>query len=168
MSRQTRRGLIIIGLLIIPFAVGLLITFQVIRIPVPTDMASQPSIGYQELPRKYAPGDAVPLQGVQLVADRLPTNPIESDGVSLQRGQILFTIHCALCHGLGAQGDGKLADRYDQSPPDLTGSNIGAQFDGGLYLIISDGLPNMPALSNNLTPRERWDVINYLRTLEQE
>jgi hypothetical protein len=25
----------------------------------------------------------------------------------------------------------------------------------------------MPPLAENLTPRERWDVINYLRELEQ-
>jgi mono/diheme cytochrome c family protein len=23
----------------------------------------------------------------------------------------------------------------------------------------------MPALAENLTPRERWDVVNYVRTL---
>ena len=35
-----------------------------------------------------------------------------------------------------------------------------------LYTLLSaTGVPNsMPALNENLTVRERWDVVNYLRT----
>jgi hypothetical protein len=50
----------------------------------------------------------------------------------------------------------------------LTAAYIASIFDGALYRTISQGFGQMPGLSENLTPRERWDVINYLRTLEEE
>jgi mono/diheme cytochrome c family protein len=168
MSEQTRRGLFFIGLVLLPFVIGLLITYQIITVAFPTDMQFQPSIDYQEGPRLLPPADAVSTMGQSLVIDTLPSNPVPSDEVSLQRGEILYSIHCALCHGENGQGDGPLEEFYtDRSPSDLTARNIAAQFDGVLFRTISQGLGQMPALAENLTPHERWDVINYLRSLEE-
>ena len=168
MSERTRRGLIFIGLVLLPFIIGLLITYQIITVAFLTDMQFQPSIDYQEGPRLLPPADTVSTLGQLLVADALPSNPVPIDEVSLQRGEILYSIHCALCHGDSGQGDGPLVEYYSDRPPsDLTARNIVAQFDGGLYRTISQGLGQMPALAENLTPRERWDVINYMRSLEE-
>lgn len=168
MSERTRRGLIFIGLVLLPFVIGLLITYQIITVAFPTDMQFQPSIDYQEGPRLLPPTGAVSTMGQTLVIDALPNNPVPIDEVSLQRGEILYSIHCALCHGENGHGDGQLEDYYTDRPPtDLTARNIVAQFDGGLYRTITQGLGQMPALAENLTPHERWDVINYLRSLEE-
>lgn len=168
MSERTRRGLIFIGLVLLPFIIGLLLTYQVITVAFPTDMQFQPSIDYQEGPRLLPPEGAVSTLGQTLVVDALPRNPVAIDEVSLQRGKILYSIHCALCHGQNGMGDGPLTEFYEDRPPsDLTARNIAAQFDGTLFRTISQGLGQMPALSENLTARERWDVINYVRTLEQ-
>ena len=168
MSEQTKRGLIFIGLLLLPFAVGLLITFELIKVRYPTDMEFSPAVDYQEGPRHSPAMDSVATQGQPIVLDVLPVNPVLADEVSLQRGEILYSIHCELCHGESAQGDGPLVSYYRERPPsDLTGSNIAAQFDGTLFRSISQGFGQMPPLAENLTPRERWDVINFLRELEQ-
>lgn len=168
MSARTRRGLAFIGLVLLPFIVGLLFTYEVFKVEFPTNMQLQPSIDYQEGPRLLPPEGAIPIQGKTMVLDALPTNPIPADEVSLQRGAILYSIHCALCHGASGQGDGPLAAYYTGRPPsDLTGRNIAAQFDGTLFRTVSQGFGQMPALAENLTPRERWDVINHLRTLEE-
>lgn len=168
MSERARRGLIFIGLLLLPFIVGLLFTYELIKVKFPTDMEYSPAVDYQEGPRLLPPVDAVPIQGKTIVLDILPINPIPADEVSLQRGEILYSIHCAVCHGDRAQGDGPLVSHYLNRPPgDLTGPNIAAQFDGTLFRTVSQGFGQMPPLAENLTPRERWDVINYLRKLEQ-
>lgn len=168
MSEQAKRGLIFIGLLLLPFVVGLLFTYELIKIRYPTNMEFSPAVNYQEGPRLSPARDTVPTQGQAIVLDALPVNPIPADNVSLQRGEILYAIHCALCHGDSAQGDGPLVNFYEERPPsDLTGPNISAQFDGTLFRTISQGFAQMPPLAENLTPRERWDVINYLRELEQ-
>ena len=165
MSSRTRRGLLYIGLILIPLAVGLLFTYQVIIIPFPTDMKDSPAIGYQEGPRRAAPAEAVPIQGRAVIPEEFPTNPISADDISLQRGQILYDIHCALCHGQQGQGDGPLSEYFTRTPENLVAGRAADEFDGSVYLAIIQGFGEMPSLAENLTTRERWDVINYVRTL---
>jgi mono/diheme cytochrome c family protein len=168
MSERAWRGLIFIGLVLLPFIVGPLLTFEIIKIDFPTNMADQPSIGYQQGPRLPLPERSVPTTGKTVVLDTLPVNPIVADEISLQRGEILFSIYCALCHGNNGQGDGPLAEYYEERPiRPLTSANVTTQFDGQLFRTISEGFSRMPPQAEALSPRERWDVINYLRTLEE-
>lgn len=162
---RLQRGLVIISLVVAPFIIAPLLTFEVIKIPFPTDMAEQASFGYEDSPRLLPPGDSVPVQGLSIIAEEFPENPVRADQVSLQRGQILYSIHCQLCHGEQGLGDGPLASYFDRTPENLTGSVITAEFDGSVYLTIAQGFGQMPPLAENLTPRERWDVVNYVRTL---
>lgn len=168
MSHRQRRGLLIIGLILTPFVVGLLFTFEVIKFPIPTNMADQPSIDYQEGPRILPAEGAVPIQGLSIVLEEFPSNPVPADETSLQRGQILYSIHCQMCHGEAGHGDGSLAQYFDRTPQNLTSPQIGAEFDGSVYITITQGFGQMPSLAENLTPRERWDIVNYIRTLPVE
>ena len=168
MSERTKLGLIFLGLLLLPFVAGLLFTYEIIKVRFPTDMEFSPAVDYQDGPRLSAPKDSVSIQGKSFVLDALPTNPVPADEVSLQRGEILYSIHCALCHGERGNGDGPLAHYYlDRPPTDLSAANVVVQFDGTLFRTISQGFSLMPPLAENLTPRERWDVINYLRQLQE-
>ncbi len=165
MNQRMQRGLLIIAILLIPFFIGLLFTFEILKIPFITDMQNQVSINYQESPRLLPPDGAVPVQGLAVIPDELPVNPIPADEVSLQRGKILFDIHCQVCHGETGQGDGPLANYFERTPENLTSSQITAEFGGAVYLTIRNGFGQMPALYENLTQRETWDVVNYLHTL---
>jgi mono/diheme cytochrome c family protein len=168
MSTRTRRGLIIISLLLAPFIIGLLLTYQVISFQFPTDMSNSLAVGYQEGPRKAPPSGSVPLHGQAGIPAEFPANPIAADDVSLQRGQILYAIHCALCHGEQGSGDGPLARYFSHTPERLSSPEAAAEFDGSVYLMILQGVGEMPPLAENLTVRERWDVINFIRTLAAE
>jgi mono/diheme cytochrome c family protein len=165
MNPRLRRGLVIIGLVLMPFIIGLLFTFEIIKIPFPTNMADQPFVDYQEGPRISPPEGAVPVQGLSLIPEEFPVNPVPDDEISIQRGAILYSVHCQLCHGAKGQGDGPLAHYFDRTPQNLTAAQITAEFDSSVYLTILQGFGQMPSLAENLTPRERWDVINYVRTL---
>ena len=165
MNPRLRRGLLMIGVLLTPFVVGLLFTFEVIKLPFPTDMARQISLSYEEGPRVLPPEGAVPVQGLSGIPEEFPVNPVPADEVSIQRGSILYSIHCQLCHGAQGGGDGELANYFDRTPQNLAGPQTTAEFDGSVYLTIVQGFGQMPALAENLTPRERWDVINFVRTL---
>jgi len=165
LSSRLQRGLRIIGLVLLPFVIGLLFTYEIIKISFPTDMADQPSSDYQEAPRLLPPGDVVPVQGLSVIPEEFPVNPVPADDVSLQRGAILYGIHCQLCHGELGHGDGQLAQYFARTPQNLTEPQITAEFDGSVYLTIVQGFGQMPALAENLILRERWDVINYVRTL---
>ena len=165
MNPRLRRGLVIIGLVLAPFIIGLLFTFEIIKIRFPTDMGEQVSTGYQEGPRRLPPEGAVPVQGLSVIPEEFPVNPVAGDEVSLQRGAILYGIHCQVCHGEYGHGDGPLGSYFDRTPQNLTTAQITSEFDGSVYLTIVKGFGQMPALAENLTLRERWDVINYVRTL---
>jgi len=165
MNPRLRRGLVIIGLVLAPFIIGLLFTFEIIKIRFPTDMGEQASIGYQEGPRRLPPEGAVPVQGLSVIPEEFPVNPVPGDETSLQRGTILYGIHCQVCHGEQGHGDGPLGSYFDRTPQNLTTAQITSEFDGSVYLTIVKGFGQMPAFAENLTQRERWDVINYVRTL---
>ena len=131
MSRQAKRAIIILGLLLLPFIVGLLFTYQIIKIPVPTDMEVYPGVNYQQGPRLLPATGAVSTQGQPIVLGSLPENPVPADGVSMQRGEILYSVHCALCHGASALGDGPMSEfyaKYEASEPPDSASFILAQF----------------------------------------
>jgi mono/diheme cytochrome c family protein len=56
-----------------------------------------------------------------LGALQAPASPsAKLDPAAIETGLYLYTAHCAVCHGRGAEGDGPLADQLRTRPPDLT------------------------------------------------
>lgn len=167
---MTRRIIITLLLLGAPFILGLAVTYELIQVDFTGFMEDQPSIGYREGPRLLPPEGAIPITGLEVPADgSVPTNPVTNSENSMARGNLLFDIHCAVCHGDKALGDGPVAPYFKSPAPpvaDLTTDRIRNLDDGLIYLILTNGAQGMPSLAENLTPRERWDVINYLRTLQ--
>ncbi len=147
-------------------AAGLVITYEVIGVEWLSTMEVQESLRPMELSLPVPQG-SVPLQGAAYVAEGgTPLNPVEADQVSRQRGQQLYEINCALCHGAGGQGDGSVAAKLRRKPANLTGPNVTGLQDGDIFMVITQGVPGlMPALRENLAVGDRWDVVNYVRTL---
>jgi mono/diheme cytochrome c family protein len=145
----------------------LLAAYGIIDISFPTQMANQDSIASLEGPRLAAPADAVPIQGPVLVDGQPASRPVPPDANSLQRGKVLFGIDCQLCHGADAKGDGPLRGFFNPHPVDLTGEAERKLSDDEIYLVITNGFGLMPRLAENLDPQERWDVIDYVRSLQK-
>ena len=55
-----------------------------------------------------------------LYAAALCLMPAMVTAEDVQRGEELFWMHCAACHGIEARGDGALARAMKVPPPDLT------------------------------------------------
>ncbi len=145
----------------------LLLAYDVIKIPFPTNMADTVSIAHLQGPRLAAPAEAVPVQGPVFIAGQPAFAPVASLPASIQRGQVLFGINCLMCHGEMGQGNGRLATYFNPKPADLTGEKVRAYSDSDIYLVISLGRGQMPSLAENLSPALRWDVINYVRSLQK-
>jgi mono/diheme cytochrome c family protein len=79
----------------------------------------------------------------------------------------LFSITCQVCHGPQGNGLSPLAGFFPTPPADLTGSTVQSLTDAQIYVIITQGFKVMPPMAENLSPTERWDVINYVRTLKK-
>jgi mono/diheme cytochrome c family protein len=166
--------LLIIGVLAI-FA------FDVVKIEWISFMEIQPSYASQEKPLPVPP-QSIPVEGAAYIsANGAPSNPVPADETSIARGAELFNINCTQCHGVDGKGNGTIAAfLVKKKPADLTSGLIQSKSDGTLFLSISNGIfnPNntlfpdiefsgqMPPMNENLNVRERWDVVNYIRTLK--
>lgn len=97
-------------------------------------------------------------------------NPIAASTESLAVGEQLYAANCAVCHGETGEGDGPGAAGLQKPPANLHETHVQENSDGALFYIISHGKPDtpMPAWNNILDEEQRWHVVNYLRTFEEE
>ncbi len=141
--------------------------YDVIKIDFVSFMEIQPSFSAQEEPLPVPPR-SIPIDGPAFIPNMgAPNNPIQADDVSTSRGETLFKINCVMCHGATGEGNGQIAALLANKPANLTSIITQSKTDGALFLTITNGVEGrMPPMVENLTIRDRWDVINYIRTLK--
>ncbi len=165
------RWLLILGAAVtVLAAVPLLFTYEVIAVDFPVLMEDSPAVEYHDGPHLLPPDKAIPISRPAYRDGGQPENPVPGDTISVQRGELLFSLHCAACHGKQALGDGPVTQFWQadaRRPANLTETRFANYADGGLYQIISNGIGTMPPLRENLSERDRWDVINFVRTIHQ-
>lgn len=151
-----------------------------------TDFKQQPKIDPWESPADSIAPRANPQMSVPIYGTSAPgfaygrmasiatidsmsaiTNPVPSDDRSLRNGRMQYAINCAVCHGERAAGDGPVT-KFGFPPIAIgAGSNAAGRLtDGYLFGIIRNGRGLMPPY-NRIEERDRWDLINYLRALQQ-
>lgn len=161
-----KRALILAAAATVVLGALLLFSYDVIKIDW---------IGFMEIQDSYRPMEdplpvperSIPIEGAAFVPGLgAPENPVAADEDSLTRGELLYSVNCAQCHGNTGDGNGVIAVFLEnKKPADLTSEVIQEKADGSFFLTISNGVPgSMPALNENLSVRERWDVVNYIRT----
>lgn len=95
------------------------------------------------------------------------TNPIPSSAESVARGEELYQIYCHNCHGKEMSPNPE-----DQSPVQqkgMPGANIllvRTYSDAHIYAVLEHGNAIMKRVSYHLSPEERWHVINYIRSFQ--
>ena len=107
-------------------------------------------------------------QTIPVTAGTHLSNPVVADTGSIQRGSDLYTMVCLECHGPGGGGiDDNNPDHLHPGGTNLTDTRTTGQRDGDLFWSISTGIggTDMPAFDPALSETERWDLVNYLRTL---
>jgi len=92
-------------------------------------------------------------------------NPIPSDEKSIAAGKVLYGRECLSCHGSLGKGDGPAAKDLEKSPGDLSKPTMWDQTDGAVFWKLTNGKKPMPSFEKNLTDDERWQVVDYIRTL---
>ncbi|MCA9078261.1 MAG: cytochrome c [Planctomycetaceae bacterium] len=86
---------------------------------------------------------------------------------SVQRGAGVYNVSCVSCHGPSGAGDGPVAKRGFPPPPPLTTGKSAQMKDGQLFHILTYGQGSMAPMAAQLSRDRRWDVINYVRSLQQ-
>lgn len=100
-------------------------------------------------------------------ADQLK-NPSASDANSAKEGKKLYVANCSPCHGTGGKGDGIAAASVNPKPADHTSAAIQKETDGSLYWKLTEGRSPMPSYKQILTDAQRWQLINFIRTLAKK
>lgn len=94
-------------------------------------------------------------------------NPLSSTDAVLTWGAEVFQTYCAVCHGVGGEGDGPIVGVGKL--PFATNLLLEATIDrsdGYLYGIIRVGRGLMPSY-RRIPPSDRWAVVSYLRHLQE-
>jgi len=105
----------------------------------------------------------------QLGDDELPVpkikNPQPATAESVQRGAELYRRHCSKCHGIRGNGYGPVMHGFTSLPSPLYDARKAD--DAYLFSVITNGRSDMPPWGIILSERDRWDLINYLKTLKK-
>jgi len=165
-----KRLIIVLGIVLIPLLGTLLFSYDIIKIEWVSFMAIQNSFRPQRAPLPV-PAQSVPVQGAaNIAALGVPANPVAADEASVKRGKTAYENTCQICHGRRADGKGTVAVYLTQvKPVNLLEGRPLTMSDGEIFMTITNGVQGgmMPHLRENLPNASmRWDVINYVRSLQ--
>jgi mono/diheme cytochrome c family protein len=167
--RLLKQLLVVFAVLAVLASVLVTFTYDVIKIDWPSFMEIQPSFKPMENPLPV-PARSVPVEGAAYIPTLgVPENPVAADDVSIARGAELYQINCKMCHGEAGKGNGPIAPfLVNFKPADLTSPAVQFLSNGAIFMTITNGKEGrMPALNENFTVRERWDIVNFVRTLKK-
>jgi mono/diheme cytochrome c family protein len=141
-------------------------------------MRHQPSIKPYARPIPPVPG-TVPVTGAEAtmslqMADRL-VNPRTRTSESINHGKFLYETYCLVCHGLAGHGDGPISSAAGGpffGVRSLVNDTIARRSDGYIYGVIVSGQVMgrglMPVYGDKVHGTDRWDLVNYVRTLQAD
>lgn len=116
-----------------------------------------------------APGDTT-----NYTASKAVKNPIVSlTDVERKEAERLYLINCGICHGANLNGNGPLykdgAGPYPSKPATLVGDpRYEAMPDGQMFYSLAYGKNYMGSYASQLSRKQRWMVIKYIKDKQQE
>lgn len=100
------------------------------------------------------------------IAERVLTNPIPDSEKTLAEGQILYTRYCSHCHGENGKGDGLVGKEY-KGVPSYSADTYKTMNDGHIFHVITYGKGRMWPHGSQVTPEDRWKIVQYVHKLQQ-
>jgi mono/diheme cytochrome c family protein len=92
--------------------------------------------------------------------------PIAVDANVLRRGEERFNIYCTPCHGSTGTGDGMVVQRGYRRPPSFHMDRLRQADVGHFFDVMTTGFGAMPDYRVQLSARDRWAVVAYIRALQ--
>jgi len=128
-------------------------------------MDKQPSYKPYQAPVLSPPATAVPYSATEIISPQAELQkPVISIEESRARGEMLFEINCAFCHGLTPAKPGPVGMKLKPPPTGLDRELVQKRSDSQIYMAIANGFGRMPPFKGKLSPAERRDLVNFLRT----
>jgi mono/diheme cytochrome c family protein len=141
-------------------------------------MRHQRSIKPYARPIPPVPG-TVPVTGAEpqmslQMADRL-ANPRTRTSESINQGRLMYETYCLVCHGQTGRGDGPISSAAGGpfiGVRSLVNDTIARRTDGYIYGVLVSGQVMgrglMPVYGDKVRGTDRWDLVNFVRTLQAE
>lgn len=101
-------------------------------------------------------------------------NPTPATPESIAKGKELYLErtkgNCIFCHGEAGSGNEANLARLRRKPADLSNKErMTAMTDGVLFWKVTKGITGiMPPGEQRMNEEERWNVVNYIRTLAKD
>ncbi|HXO61532.1 MAG TPA: cytochrome c [Candidatus Acidoferrales bacterium] len=92
-------------------------------------------------------------------------NPVPANATTLAAGQKLYVSNCQTCHGPTGKGDGPGGAALEKKPADLGARIRSGESDGALFWKISEGRSPMVSWKGSLSETQRWELVNYIKSL---
>jgi hypothetical protein len=85
----------------------------------------------------------------------------------VKRGRERYNIYCTPCHGHTGAGDGMAVRRgFRKNPPSFHIDRLKAALDEHFYDVITNGFGAMNDYAAQISARDRWAIITYIRALQ--
>jgi len=91
--------------------------------------------------------------------------PVSAD--LLSRGQEVFQINCAVCHGATGSGNGITSKYGLLSIANYHQDKYRQMADGEIFDTITHGHNTMMAYGDKVTVKDRWAIVAYIRALQR-
>ena len=136
-------------------------------------MRETPGVKPHEDPLLVMESGIVPIHGGDALARVSPPKTLISplnmtEPAVVTRGQALYLVYCAQCHGYDYDGNGTVGQSFNPLPADLRSSEVQSRLEGELFKSISYGVRDgrQPALDTTILPEDRWYIIAFVHSLD--
>lgn len=138
-------------------------------------MPAQGTVARPNYHTKFGEGDSASVSDLMIynipkdsiaIAERALTNPIPETEKTLEEGKILYGRYCIHCHGEGGKGDGLVGQQY-KGVPSYSSDALKTMNDGHIFHVITHGKGRMWPHGSQMTPEERWKIVQYVHKLQQ-
>jgi mono/diheme cytochrome c family protein len=92
--------------------------------------------------------------------------PFAIDAQVGDRGQERFNIYCTPCHGRTGAGNGMVVQRGYRQPPSFHIDRLRQADAGHFFDVMTNGFGAMPDYRAQISPRDRWNIVAYIRALQ--
>ena len=132
--------------------------------------------------RKPVPG-TIPFRGEDELAFALPypyaqtpeeyeragvelTSPLVTNKANIEAGQRVYEAMCTQCHGVEGKGDGALSTNGHIAGIPSYADKLKDLPEGKMYHTLTWGKGLMGSHASQLSQRQRWEVIEYIKVLQ--